>query len=144
MEGNVNAFQEDMYRSPAASAGEAQNAAFKPYRKGEDVLIDCLLLSRCHELLKCTSAVGEFATYFNRQILCKDMNVKHRDTPVPAKKKTVNPTERSVLVYDNTHARAMQPWGWLFGRRWLKRQWVAALWTFCAVRLGWGVRRIAS
>ena len=31
---------------------------------------------------RCTSAVGEFAAYYNPQILCKDMNVKHKDTPV--------------------------------------------------------------
>ncbi|MEM9354992.1 MAG: hypothetical protein AAGB04_02165 [Pseudomonadota bacterium] len=46
----------------------------KAYRKGEDVLIDCLLLSRCDFLLKCTSAVGEFAVYFNPQLRCIDLN----------------------------------------------------------------------
>ena len=40
------------------------------YRKGEDVLIDCLLLSRCDHLLKCTSAVGEFALYFEPYKIC--------------------------------------------------------------------------
>ena len=44
------------------------------YRKGEDVLIDCLLLSRCNYLLKCTSAVGEFATYFEPSLSCIDLN----------------------------------------------------------------------
>ena len=44
------------------------------YRKGEDVLIDCLLLSRCDYLLKCTSAVGEFAMYFNQNLSCTDLN----------------------------------------------------------------------
>ncbi len=44
------------------------------YRKGEDVLIDCLLLSRCDFLLKCTSAVGEFAMYFNPKLACVDLN----------------------------------------------------------------------
>jgi Alpha-(1,6)-fucosyltransferase N- and catalytic domains len=44
------------------------------YRKGEDVLIDCLLLSRCDHLLKCTSAVGEFAMYFNPELDCYDLN----------------------------------------------------------------------
>ena len=50
------------------------------YRKGEDVLIDCLLLSRCNFLLKCTSAVGEFALYFNPQLECKDLN--HLQSPL--------------------------------------------------------------
>ena len=44
------------------------------YRKGEDVLIDSLLLSRCDYLLKCTSAVGEFAMYFNPELECYDLN----------------------------------------------------------------------
>ena len=44
------------------------------YRKGEDVLIDCLLLSRSDYLLKCTSAVGEFAMYFNPKLACVDLN----------------------------------------------------------------------
>lgn len=35
------------------------------YKKGEDVLIDCLLLSRTDFLLWCQSNVGEVATYFN-------------------------------------------------------------------------------
>ncbi|MFT7530130.1 MAG: hypothetical protein ACI9FD_001134 [Gammaproteobacteria bacterium] len=44
------------------------------YQKGEEVLIDCLLLSRCDYLLKCTSAVGEFAMYFNPSLSCIDLN----------------------------------------------------------------------
>ena len=44
------------------------------YRKGEEVLIDCLLLSRCEFLLKCTSAVGEFAMYFIPNLACIDLN----------------------------------------------------------------------
>ena len=44
------------------------------YRKGEDVLIECLLLSRCDYLLKCTSAVGEFAMYFEPGLSCTDLN----------------------------------------------------------------------
>jgi hypothetical protein len=48
------------------------------YKKGEEVLIDCLLLSRCNFLLKCCSAVGEFAIYFNPDLRCIDLN--HMDT----------------------------------------------------------------
>jgi hypothetical protein len=44
------------------------------YRKGEDVLIDCLLLSRSDYLLKCRSAVGEFAIYLNPNLACVDLN----------------------------------------------------------------------
>ena len=44
------------------------------YAKGEEVLIDCLLLARCNFLLRCTSAVGEYAMYFNRDLKCIDLN----------------------------------------------------------------------
>ncbi|MEM1249041.1 MAG: nodulation protein NodZ [Acidobacteriota bacterium] len=44
------------------------------YKKGEEVLIDCLLLSRCDHLLKCTSAVGEFAAYFEPRLSPLDLN----------------------------------------------------------------------
>jgi hypothetical protein len=43
------------------------------YRKGEDVLIDCLLLSRSDFLLRCQSNVGELATYFNPELPVIDL-----------------------------------------------------------------------
>jgi len=49
------------------------------YRKGREVLIDALLLSRCDFLLKCTSAVGEFAMYFNPELKCRDLNEETRE-----------------------------------------------------------------
>ena len=42
--------------------------------KGEEVLVDALLLSRCDKLLKCTSAVGEFALYFSDPMEAIDLN----------------------------------------------------------------------
>ena len=44
------------------------------YAIGEEVLLDCLILSRCDFLLKCTSAVGEYAIYFNPKLRCIDVN----------------------------------------------------------------------
>jgi hypothetical protein len=41
---------------------------------GEEVLIDALLLSKCDYLLKCPSAVGEFAHYFNPHLDSLDLN----------------------------------------------------------------------
>jgi hypothetical protein len=41
--------------------------------KGEEVLVDALLLARCDRLLKCTSAVGEFAQYFSRTLTSADV-----------------------------------------------------------------------
>lgn len=61
-EGSVNVFQM-----------EGNN-----YRKGREVLIDALLLSRCDFLLKCTSAVGEYAMYFNPELRCRDLNHEGR------------------------------------------------------------------
>ena len=39
-----------------------------PYQKGLEVLVDCLMLSRCDFLLKCSSAVSEFAIFFNNAL----------------------------------------------------------------------------
>ena len=43
-----------------------------PYKKGEDVLLDILLLSRCQYLFKSVSAVGEYAMWFNPSLECTD------------------------------------------------------------------------
>ena len=43
-----------------------------PYRRGEDVLIDLLLLSRCDFLFKGAAAVGECALWFNPSLECHD------------------------------------------------------------------------
>jgi hypothetical protein len=59
---DVNVFQMQ------ASAGRGNRA------KGEEVLVDALLLSRCDRLLKCTSAVGEFAQYFADSLPAFDLN----------------------------------------------------------------------
>ncbi len=49
-----------------------------PYKKGEDVLIDILLLSQCDFLLKGASNVGEFALYFNPALCCLDLSLDKR------------------------------------------------------------------
>lgn len=46
------------------------------YRKGADALIDSLLLSRCDFLLKCSSALGEFAVYFNPALHSNSIDVQ--------------------------------------------------------------------
>ena len=38
------------------------------YRKGEEVLLDALLLSRCDYLLHAASGVAEFAIYWNNRL----------------------------------------------------------------------------
>ena len=49
--------------------------------KGEEVLVDALLLARCTRLLKCTSAVGEFAQYFADTLEATDLNFVGVDDP---------------------------------------------------------------
>lgn len=44
------------------------------YQSGREVLMDMLLLSKSDFLLKCTSAVGEYAMYFNPSLKCVDLN----------------------------------------------------------------------
>jgi hypothetical protein len=43
-----------------------------PYKKGEDVLMDILLMSRCDHVLKCAAAGGEYALWFNDHAECTD------------------------------------------------------------------------
>lgn len=47
------------------------------YKKGEDVLIDCILLSKCNYLLKCSSAVSEFAIYLNLKLHNNSFNLQY-------------------------------------------------------------------
>lgn len=48
-----------------------------PYKKGEDVLIDILLLSKCDFLLKGPAAVGEVALWFNQRLECNDFALQN-------------------------------------------------------------------
>ena len=67
----VLTYSQELSDSTAANFFSGSGAKLK----GKEVLVDCLLLSKCHRLLKCTSAVGEFALYFSSTIeSCKDMN----------------------------------------------------------------------
>lgn len=49
-----------------------------PYKKGEDVLLDILLLSSCDFLFKSVSAVGEYAMWFNPRLECHDFALESR------------------------------------------------------------------
>ncbi len=58
-----------------------------PYKKGEDVLMDILLLSKCDFLVKGASAVGEYALWFNPELECVDFALESKYDPthsVPA------------------------------------------------------------
>lgn len=47
-----------------------------PFTKGEEVMMDMLLLSRCDFLIKSSSNVGEMALYFNENLSCLDLGYK--------------------------------------------------------------------
>lgn len=47
------------------------------YLKGLDVLTDSLCLSKCNHLIKCSSAVSEFAIYFNKNLHDNSYNLQY-------------------------------------------------------------------
>ena len=51
---------------------------FTPRELGQEVLIDGLLLSRCDYLLHGESNVSTFATFFNPNIISKDLDIKYK------------------------------------------------------------------
>jgi hypothetical protein len=53
-----------------------QRTELSPYKKGEDVLLDILLLSKANFLIKGSSNVGEMAMYFNPNLECLDLGYK--------------------------------------------------------------------
>lgn len=49
-----------------------------PYRKGEDVLIDILLLSKCAFLIRGASNIPEMAIFFSKNLESKDLSLEKR------------------------------------------------------------------
>ena len=52
-------------------------------RRGAEVLLDSLLLSRCTYLLKAASYVSEFAIYYNLRLMNHSFDLSIQDQPVP-------------------------------------------------------------
>ncbi len=65
----------DAFRSDNEVAPFQRNE-LSPYKKGEDVLLDILLLSKVDFLIKGSSNVGEMAMYFNPNLECLDLGYK--------------------------------------------------------------------
>jgi len=82
-----------------------------PYRRGEDVLIDVLLLSRCDFLFKASAAVGECALWFNPSLECHDFALESRFDP-----RTV---EHLVSAWQKLDIDQWTPAFWR-PRRWLR------------------------
>lgn len=53
-----------------------------PYKKGEDALIDCLLLSKTDIILKTSSNLSLCATYFNPDIPVVHITARHWHPPL--------------------------------------------------------------
>ena len=56
---------DDVYRSTTSQNFYQQDLGEGNYRKGEEALINCLLLSRCHALIRTTSFLSAWASIFN-------------------------------------------------------------------------------
>jgi hypothetical protein len=56
---------DDMYRSTTTQNFYQQHLGEGNYRKGEEALINCLLLSRCNALIRTTSFLSAWASIFN-------------------------------------------------------------------------------
>ncbi len=77
-----------------------QKADGKNYLKGKEVLLDCIILSRCHKLLKCTSAVGEYAFYFNAGLKGLDLNELYGRPNTIRKLRTLLLAEPYIFIRD--------------------------------------------
>jgi hypothetical protein len=83
----------DVTRTNAFGPGSNpfQASAISGYTKGEEVLVDCLLLARSQRLLHCTSAVGEYAVYFSERL--DSVNLNHQE---PARA-SIPPTDQASI-----------------------------------------------
>ena len=83
------------------------SSTLDPYLKGEEALIDVLLLSRCRFLFKGAAAAGEYTMWFNDQLECVDLALRSDFDPRPFEQLA---TAYSKLDVDNCRSR---PVGWL-------------------------------
>ncbi len=72
-----------------------------PSRAGDEVLMDAIILSRCDFLLKCPSAVGEFAHYLNPNLRSLDLNFDQT---------VVAGDDYSSVRFDRSRKRYLWPW----------------------------------
>ena len=74
------------------------------YKKGEDVLIDILLLSNTDYLIKGASAVGEYALWFNNGLNCYDfgLNCKWDPSHYANAALKLNVTQQNIMTWKLT------------------------------------------
>jgi hypothetical protein len=68
-----------------------------PYLRGEEMLIDCLLLARCNHLIKGAAAAGEVALYFNPDLECTDFALTSYARPLKVRKTAFETLELSKV-----------------------------------------------
>lgn len=66
----------------STSASPIHLTSNENYRKGEDALVDCLLLSRCDYLIKTSSNLSLFSSYFNPNIPVYHVTVRPWHKPL--------------------------------------------------------------
>ena len=72
-------YRKDVLRHESNVAFMAASAArWSNYQKGEDVLLDALLLSRCDFLLHAASGVAEMAIYWNPRLHNDSVHLQYR------------------------------------------------------------------
>jgi hypothetical protein len=69
-------FYEDAIRSTDGYAVHLKSK--ENYKKGEDAVVDCLLLSKCDLLMKTSSNLSLCASYFNPDIRVVNLSLRHR------------------------------------------------------------------
>ena len=109
-----------------------------PYRRGEDVLVDLLLMSRCDFLFKGAAAVGEYALWFNPSLECHDFALESHFDP--------RRFHELVSAYRKLEIKQWSPSLWSLGR-WRHeleqgpRALIQRLWRSLRKRLGIPVRQ---
>jgi hypothetical protein len=77
-------FRENVVRSIDGHPVHFDNLA--NFKKGEDALLDCLLLSKCQILIRGASNLSLFASFFNPQMRLINLNCKYKEMQDPDNK----------------------------------------------------------
>ena len=72
-------YREDVIRGTGSLSVHHHLHNESNYKKGEDVLIDCLILSRCNHIIKGTSSVATCSMLFNPNLTCDNLNYMYNN-----------------------------------------------------------------
>jgi len=74
--GDLVCYNKDALRSTSGNPVHLDKN-FSRYKSGEDALIDCILLSRANFLIRSSSNLSRWSTYFNPKIPCVELNKRY-------------------------------------------------------------------